>query len=356
MTTAHMGSSHRLEGLDALRGIAAVSVMLYHYTMWYHHPGAGHVPPGLSMTFTYGNLGVDLFFIISGFVILMTLERTRTLTDFLASRFARLYPAFLASLIFTLAVRAALDDPDRVRGMGALLANLTMMPELFGMPMADGSYWSLYYEIDFYLLAGCTFFLLRPASPELPCAVWLLASLAMRLRGAEWVPAQVVLFTTAQFSQLFVIGAMLYRIRSNQATLFTWAVLALALMMTLVSRYWAFKPLPPQGYMALISLFAGAVWLAAIPRGRIPMIGPLRFLGRISYPLYLIHQQAGAALISWLEEAGVIPDLAVAITIVVVILAAWGISVFVEYPAQRWVRSRYGVWRGRRARAVLSAG
>ena len=342
-----------MEGLDALRGIAAVSVMLYHYTAWYHYPGAGHVPPGPGAVFYYGNLGVDLFFMISGFVILMTLERTRALTDFAVSRFARLYPAFLAALLFTLLAQAVLGEPGRTQGVGAVLANLTMMPEQLGMTTIDGSYWSLFYEIDFYLLAGGVWFLLKPKIVELPCAAWLLLSLALRLRGMDWVPPWIVMLIGAPYSQLFVIGAMLYRINSGRATLSTWAILALALMMTLVSRYWAFKPLPPEGYMAVIVVFAGTIWLATTPLVRLPVIAPLRFLGRISYPLYLIHQQAGAGLISRLEDAGMVPDVAIGITILVMIPAAWGISAVVEYPVQGWVKARYRAWR---SRAVLLTG
>src|SRR3954469_15102112 len=115
MSDRHPG---RLEGLDGLRGIAAASVMVYHYTAWYPFLHGFDLTPA----FPYGIFGVELFFVISGFVIFMTLERTRSLGQFAAARFARLYPAFLASMLASLALTAAPFDLPR------LLANLTMMP------------------------------------------------------------------------------------------------------------------------------------------------------------------------------------------------------------------------------------
>ena len=80
----------RLLELDALRGIAAMAVMGFHYTTLYSHE-TGHLGE-LPFEVRYGNYGVHLFFMISGFVIFMTLERTRTAKDFIVSRFSRLFP------------------------------------------------------------------------------------------------------------------------------------------------------------------------------------------------------------------------------------------------------------------------
>src|SRR5580704_5880782 len=146
-------NSRRLEGLDALRGIAAAAVMIYHYTIWYAQETGGHAPPGLSFSFPYGNLGVDLFFILSGFVIMMTLESGVSPRDFLISRFARLYPAFLASMGLTVISGVALGEFGPPYDLARLLANLTMIPGLFNARAIDGSYWSLFYELAFYALA-----------------------------------------------------------------------------------------------------------------------------------------------------------------------------------------------------------
>ena len=92
-------SSVRLVELDALRGIAAMAVVAYHYTTHYANQ-IGHMTP-LRFGFPAGNYGVHLFFLISGFVIFMTLERTRNAMDFVVSRFSRLYPAYWAAMLVT---------------------------------------------------------------------------------------------------------------------------------------------------------------------------------------------------------------------------------------------------------------
>jgi peptidoglycan/LPS O-acetylase OafA/YrhL len=334
----------RLEGLDVLRGLAAVSVMEYHYTTWYSQDMGGHPPPGVFFDLPWGHHGVDLFFIISGFVIFMTLERTRSLGDFLFSRFARLWPAFVASLVVTVLVCAVLEDSAPPQDAWTLLINLTMTPDLWGARTFDGSYWSLLYELSFYALSGAVWFLVRPRAPEPACAAWLLASLALRW-NSDWVSAPVIQLTATWYCQLFAIGIMLFRIRAGRATLLTWVVLILALTIAAIGPHAVLDPLPGRIYVVLIAAFAYLVWFAAAPRAGARFPRPLLFLGRISYPLYLVHQEMGLTAIARLEALGFAPDAAVLAATAQSLLVAWAISVSVEYPAQAWLRARYRAWR-----------
>ncbi len=334
-----MAATHdtRLEGLDALRGIAAVAVMLYHYTAWFGHGGIGHPAPGPSIVFTRGNFGVELFFIISGFVITMTLTRTDTLGAFAVSRLARLYPAFLACLVFTLVVTQAAGATP-----GGLVANLTMMPELFGAHMIDGSYWSLLYELVFYALAAFCVFGLGCRSPEIPCAAWLGVAVAIRLAGLDATINPLMQLTAASFAHLFVIGVMLSRLHARQGTWLTWVVLGVAVEIGFMGPFWTFVPITALGYGGMVMGLAALVWFAATPAGAVLAIGPMRMLGRVSYPLYLVHQAAGFTLIAWLEDAGLVPDLAIGATIILAVAVAWMVSTVVEWPARRWLRARLG--------------
>ncbi len=162
--------SKRLGGLDALRGLAAAAVMLYHYTAWYPFLTGSKLP----ISAPYGIFGVELFFVISGFVIFMTLERTPSLAEFIAARVARLYPAFLASMLATLWLTAESLRPDQ------LFANLTMVPLALGQMPYDGSYWSLRFELEFYVLAALCVLVLHWRNPELPCTGWLAAEFLLR--------------------------------------------------------------------------------------------------------------------------------------------------------------------------------
>jgi peptidoglycan/LPS O-acetylase OafA/YrhL len=123
----------------------------------------------------WGARGVQLFFIISGFVIFMTLERTRSAMDFVVSRFARLYPAYWAAMYFTIAVvlisPVANYEPE---SLTQVLANITMWHSLFRIPHVDGAYWTLYVELWFYVSMLVLFVTGRLRQIEL----WLLVALA----------------------------------------------------------------------------------------------------------------------------------------------------------------------------------
>jgi len=325
----------RLAGLDALRGIAAMAVVLYHYTAWYSEELGGHAPPGSSLFVAFGHFGVELFFIISGFVIFLTLSRSEGVAAFARSRAARLYPAFLTAILVTLAVDASGVTAWR------LLANLTMAPELLGARPIDGSYWSLQYELVFYALAAFCVLVMRWRAPEAACAAWLAIALAVRLSGWDLESRTLERLSVAWFAHLFVIGIMLFRIHAGQATRFTWVVLAVAVEIAFLGPHWAFQPISPVAYGLMIAGFAGLVWFAVSPGGAALAIPPLRFLGRISYPLYLVHQAAGFILIARLEAAGIVPDLAIGLAITASILVAWAITDLVEAPVGRWLRGAH---------------
>ena len=147
MSAARTGGP-RLSELDALRGIAALSVLLFHYAyqyqQTYHHQGL--VP----FTFGAGKYGVQLFFVISGFVIFWTLDRTRRAGDFVMNRFARLYPTYWASLAITVGLVASVGLPNQAVGGWDILMNITMFPDFLSARPVDGSYWTLQIELFFY--------------------------------------------------------------------------------------------------------------------------------------------------------------------------------------------------------------
>ena len=84
--------SNRYQELDALRGIAAIMVVLFHFTMGRKEANLG---------FKLGTTGVDMFFIISGFVIFMSINKVKTSGEFIINRISRLYPTYWACVTFT---------------------------------------------------------------------------------------------------------------------------------------------------------------------------------------------------------------------------------------------------------------
>lgn len=147
-------SAHRLTEIDALRGLAALAVVLFHYTTRFTEVFGANLTPSIS--FPDGHYGVNLFFIISGFVIFMTLDRTTRPMDFVVSRFSRLFPAYWAAIILTFSITHLLGLPDKLVDATTAFYNLIMIHGFFRIPHVDGVYWTLEVELLFY----CGMFLL----------------------------------------------------------------------------------------------------------------------------------------------------------------------------------------------------
>ena len=326
------GASSRVGELDALRGLAALGVVLFHYTTFYQQE-QGHLQP-LGFGFPAGNYGVHLFFLISGFVIFMTLERTRTAMDFVVSRFSRLFPAYWAALAITAATVHVIGLPGQRIGTDDLFANLTMLQEILGFDHLDGSYWTLQVELFFYaqMLFWCMLGQLRRIHWII--AFWLAMTVVYALTAKNHVHFSYTLREAMILRHIpfFAIGILFYRLyaRAGDARLDI-ALILLALAAIGVS----YAPEYLVAGVACCAIFAlflvGALrWLRA---------APFVFLGGISYSLYLLHQALGFAAIHRLEAAGVPSVVAVALTVGIALALATALSRWVERPAMRALRS-----------------
>ena len=140
--------SRRLSQVDALRGLAALAVVFFHFTTRFTELYLPDYRPSLSAT--YGYFGVNLFFIVSGFVIFMTLERTAKPMDFVVSRFSRLFPTYWAGILLTFCITHWLGLPGKLVEFWPAIANFLMIHSIFGVPHVDGVYWTLEVELLFY--------------------------------------------------------------------------------------------------------------------------------------------------------------------------------------------------------------
>lgn len=328
----------RVVELDALRGLAALAVVAYHYTTFYAQH-VGHVDP-LPFGFAAGNYGVHLFFLISGFVIFMTLERTRTAMDFVVSRFSRLYPAYWVAMAITAAVVFTIGLPAQRLPLHELLLNLTMVQQILGAEHLDGSYWTLEVELFFYA----------------QMLLWFVAGQLKRIHWiiGAWLVLAVIYGQTAQhgvhFSYtarellilrhipFFALGILFYRLWSKPGERgLNIAMIALCLLAIGLAQ-------PPV--FLLVGLVCCAIF-ALFVHNQLRWLGGATFayVGAISYSLYLLHQAIGVALIHLLERSGVSSAFAVVLTVLAVLALASAVTFLVERPAMRWIR---GSWRQHR--------
>lgn len=157
----------RIEILDGLRVIAILMVMLFHFYSRFemtHYTYAFKSPE----VFKYGYLGVQLFFIISGFVITLTLTKCSGFFEFIKKRFIRLIPGMIicSSLTFLFLMffdTAKLFGDKSVSDL--LFSNTFLSPVLANgifntnFEYIDGAYWSLWVELQFYIFGGILYFL-----------------------------------------------------------------------------------------------------------------------------------------------------------------------------------------------------
>jgi peptidoglycan/LPS O-acetylase OafA/YrhL len=327
----------RLVGLDVLRGFAAVAVMVHHHGQYYDELYPGRAP--LPVNFFAGHFGVELFFIISGFVILMTIERKATVWAFALARAARLMPCFLAALalatvILIVAPMPPLDTPT----VGRFFANATMVPLLFGQRVVDLPYWTLTYEMVFYASMALLLALGWLRSIEWVALAWIAIGIVFTTLVDVRQHNRTSILLLAHYSNFFVVGICLYLIHAGRARPVTWLALVLAILTS--ARGGGEQAFYASGalYLSLTAAFALLVWLGTTAVGRWVAAPPLVFLGRISYPLYLVHVALGFQVIrfgvahGWSTAAGVAAAAAVSL------VAATLLHYLVELPGQRWSR------------------
>jgi peptidoglycan/LPS O-acetylase OafA/YrhL len=327
-------SPGRLGELDSLRGIAAVTVMIYHYCAYLNERNADFPVPDV------GIIAVAGFFIISGFVILMATEK-HTLKGFVGFRLIRIYPAYWLCLALTVVLVPLLGVAARYSGREVAF-NATMVQSFFFVRSIDDVYWTLQVEVSFYAVIAVLMALGWLKRTEWLAAVGLGLFLALNLLIGRWNPGWTAteklllmpVFISGFYAHapLLIAGMLFYRVRQSG---FTWARGTL-LLVALGSLLLTYREFDIVGIALIFGLF---VWLslASIP----PLNHPtLRFLGYISYPLYLIHHQVGQAVLGNL--AGFLPGFwAMLGTMAIVLAMAAAIHLGFEKPVTRWLRRRF---------------
>jgi peptidoglycan/LPS O-acetylase OafA/YrhL len=295
-TMPHAETRREIE-IDLLRILAASVVVLYHY--FYRGPLHGLLPASgnalLTSVSAYGYLGVNIFFVISGYVIFLTAIGT-TPARFLASRVSRLYPAFITCLAITYASHLYFGT-TKDASLPSLLANMTIIPQWFGFEGMDGTYWSLEREIVFY---GMIFALLCFGKLErirFFIAAWLVLATIESFRRI-WL---LEIYALANWASFFSAGMLLRLIQRGARDKATFALLGWAIILSLYLtwRDAAYKLHIPIPQITVVIMVFAFVLFVAIALGRFQMKSsrwPSRWIllaSAWSYPLYLIHHDLG---------------------------------------------------------------
>lgn len=331
-------TSERILELDALRGLAAIAVMFYHFTTRYDEL-FGHVT-ALPAGVPWGSYGVDLFFMLSGFVILMSLDRQNDPLAFAWGRLSRLYPTYWVAVVMTFIIATWYGLAGQTVSLGEAVVNLTMVQALLGVPHVDGAYWSLQAELIFYanmLLFYRVGGFARPLRGVIPWVT--IANLVQFALHNAWVAEPRIVdalekfstLTSLKFIPLFGLGILSYSMYRKRVL--PWPAIAVGIYCVLsIGGYENWQGC--LGVAALVATLNLAVfgflsWL----RGRW-----LVYAGAISYPLYLIHQNIGYVAIQEFERQGSTPTVAIAIAVVAAFVLAVLLHHGIESPALKLLR------------------
>lgn len=342
----------RIASLDGLRTIAILAVIAFHYCYRWGPPlnPESLYPYGTALAglpgVRLGQYGVHLFFVISGFVIALTLERCRTRREFVVRRYARVAPAMLLCSAITFAAMQVIPRapfPERAAWFASALTfidpvTLNRIAPALDFHSIDGVYWSLYVEVQFYVLA-CLVYFTAPRRFGMylgllsAIACWLLIvriPLASPISNNLLIPLFLPWFVTG-------IGFHALALRAD------WPLGALLISvgtLELLALYAAGVPdaVPIGVVVAVPILFAAAIWFR--PVARLLAAGPMARIGVASYGLYLLHQNVGVAILHCLPPmkapAGATAAIAVATGCTAVALRSFR---WIEAPLMRAIRA-----------------
>ena len=291
----------RLAVLDYLRLLASLAVVAHHWLFWGPvngmTPGIGVTP--LAPIAAYGYLGVQLFFLISGYVIFLSASG-RDAGAFAAGRASRLYPAFWAGVLIT-TVAALLTGQSRFPELlPQFLANLTMVPAAFGQQQLDGVYWTLTLELEFYALVFLFLAFGRRRWLESFFPLWAIGMLVTTL----FLPAVADIPLCGGLFSLFAGGALIAIVGRSGWSILRAVGLAASLVAAVVATIRrAGGPeaigVPNALLLAgLVVLFYGLVFALTTRRVAAVRLPGSRLAGGLTYPLYLCHAAFGYTLLN----------------------------------------------------------
>jgi peptidoglycan/LPS O-acetylase OafA/YrhL len=335
----------RLSEVDLLRFVAAMGVVAYHYTGSTGGPwadeNARELFAPISTATQFGYLGVELFFLISGFVILMSVWG-RTMADFAISRIVRLYPAYWFTVLMIGVIHLT-------TGLGrgrpeAIIPNLTMFQQGMGIQNISGVFWTLWIEMHFYALIAV---LVLTGVTYQRCitfmSTWTVLAIFAHESGNELLKSLLI----PEYAPYFVAGMALYLIHRFGPNLLLWGFVAFSWASSIryalpLASEPPYRIAPVDAWPAvpaLLTLIYAVMALVAV--GALRKLGwkHLATLGALTYPTYLIHHALGPVLARPLYPA--LPLwAALAVMTATVLAAAYLIHRLIERPTARWLKPR----------------
>ncbi len=290
----------------------------------------------------YGYLGVQLFFMISGFVIFMTVDKKNSPISFFVARAIRLYPAYILSMLTTcIALYFISDGP--VFTLRDIAANFTMFADTLGFRPINSAYWSLGVEIIFYFIIFSSLFFYKETRKIMNIMlIWLLIAIFNIFKPVGILEQALIL----KYCPFFVCGASFYLYMKHNSSLYIiYAFIALPISIyyglvhsSKLATLFTYFQFSNYTVSLIIVCFFSLFWFISCnpKKGSTLNSKVINCMAGSSYIIYLIHETAGKLLIKKNIEQGLF---IVALSIISVLILSTLIYIYIEVPIQSKIKS-----------------
>jgi peptidoglycan/LPS O-acetylase OafA/YrhL len=339
----------RVREFDGIRGLAALSVMVFHLA---DRPSYEFINNSWSFPFSFplGAYGVETFFMLSGFVIFLSLENQKSIISFCKSRFIRLFPIFWVCVFLSTALILVFHLNVKI-SVPILLANLTMIQRQFvGVSSnIEGSYWTLECELWFYVIVSLIYF--KIGKKYVIYAYVFLATVGLIVHSFgiihqadnwHWLMRSIFMrfygILNIKFANLFLAGISLYLYRESKQKLYCFTFIFAILCSFAYTSGLIVSSIASGLTVSSIGLL---LWFSNLPLLRSILCNRiLLFLGGISYPLYLIHMNLGRLIVATVSNSTYSTSLGLFAGITCIIVASTFLTFKVDIPLRKYLQKR----------------
>lgn len=301
-----MPKTERIHQIDLFRFLAAMGIVCVHYLF------RGYKADNLTNLnllelggewVKYCFVAIDLFFIISGFVIALSV-RNKSVGHFFRSRVMRIFSVYWLCVCITYTVTMLFGAPRFTVDSVQLIFNLLLLQDFLNIPALDGAYWTMSVEVRFYCLALGYLILYRFKQLKIITLVywWLALSVVYPLVQHLFLVKVIDLFLMFKWSSAFAAGIIMGEVfktkklkTDNVIGLLVCFALTVYHRLIYVAESRVYFQTDISDTLVILVLLAVYLLMLAVVLGKLKWLNQPYFLtfGLITYPLYLLHQRIG---------------------------------------------------------------
>ena len=280
--------------------------------------------------------------------------RHLSLGKFIISRLTRLYPVYWICVSTTFLVTLIYGAPKYFASFKQFIFNLTMFQNYFGVDSIDGVYWTLFVEMKFYIFIVVTFLILNKIKSfkiNHLAIVWLILSILNIPFGELFIFKVLNYFMILNWSSYFIAGILFFQIYNKGLSFYSGSVIFISYLLSIhhafiKMEYLELKYNSDFSFVIIsliILMFYALMFLVSLQKLNIINSKKLLYLGILTYPLYLIHQNIGYIIINKLSFS-VDKYILLSLVVCFMVLFSFVLSKYIEPPFSNYLKNKLVVF------------